>query len=523
MIAGWKISAAVSAVVVALLIVVACAPAAAPTATPAPKPAEQPKPAAAAPTNTPAPAAAAKPTEPAKDAAGAAGQAPAAAAAATTIAQQSAKPAEAAPTKPAVQAAAPAKPGEKVTLRFLTLSAPGPQKAFQLMAQEYKAKVNPNVELEIEAVSWDQLFPKIQAISAAKTPYDIIWADGPNLWSFAYNGVIAPLDEWFDRDFIQKSWLPSSLITSYYRGKFFAPPERESCSLLWYNKDATDKAGIDPPAEFSKSWTMEEALVAWQKVNNPPAMYGLRWGQGSDFGQDYENGLFRRLAATSKNSPAFKAVADDGLTMTGYFDHPEAVKGHQFLQDIHQKYKISPVEAIPDAWFNQKVAFYLSPDNAIGTYERLHPNGSFKYGVTGIPYFKGGTQICHNDSLHYALGAYSQHKKEAAEFIKFMSGEQGARIYYEVEGQLPAHAALLNSLPAYQKYPRSLVLEQFKQVATPRVVTVGFTEYNTLAIELFGNLIQIPGANVQELATQTAKRADSLTAKYKDWQTKPIG
>ena len=55
--------------------------------------------------------------------------------------------------------------------------------------------------------------------------------------------------------------------------------------------------------------------------------------------------------------------------------------------------------------------------------------------------------------------------------------------------------SLLNSLPAYQKYPRSLVLEQFKQIATPRVVTVGFTEYNTLATEFFQNLIQVKGAD----------------------------
>jgi multiple sugar transport system substrate-binding protein len=406
-------------------------------------------------------------------------------------------------------------------LKFLSVAGPASQRAFQTMMDEYK-KANPNlnIELEQEVVTWEQLFPKIQAIAAAKTPYDVIWADGPNLWSFAYNGAIAPMDEWFDRDYIQKSWLPSSLITSYYRGKFYAPPERESCSLLWFNKDVTDKAGIDPPVDFAKSWTMEDALIAWQKVNNPPTMYALRWGQGAGPGQDYENGMFRRLAATSKQSPAFLAVADDGITMSGYFDHPEAVKGHQFLQDIHQKYKISPTEAIPDIWFSQKAAFYLSPDNAIGTYERLHPQGSFKYGVTGIPYFKGGTQLCHNDSLHYALGAYSNHKKEAAEFMKFMSGPIGAKIYYDAEGQLPAHVSLLNSLPAYQKYPRSLVLEQFKQVATPRVVTVGFTEYNTLATEFFQNLIQIQGANVQDLATQTAKRYDALAAKYKDWKTK---
>jgi fructooligosaccharide transport system substrate-binding protein len=370
-----------------------------------------------------------------------------------------------------------------------------------------------------ENVAWEQLFPKIQAIAAAKSDYDIIWADGPNVWSFAYNGVIQPMDDTFPRDYVTQNWLPSSLVTSYYKGHFYAPPERESCSLLWYNKDMTDAAGIQPPMEFSKSWTMEQALVAWQKVNNPPAVYGLRWGQGTGPGQDYENGEFRRLAGHSRDSKAFLGInPQDGLTISGYFDDPEAIKGHQFLQDIHQKYKISPIENVPDIWISKKAAFYLSPDNALAQYNTAKPG--FAYGVTGIPYFQGGTQMCHNDSLHYALGAYSKHPKEAAELIKFMSGPVGGKIYYDNAGQLPANVQLLNSLPEYTKYPQSLVLEQFKAVATPRIVTVGFTEYNTLATEFFQNLIETPNANVAQLAHDMAKRTDQLTAKYKDWQTK---
>ena len=47
--------------------------------------------------------------------------------------------------------------------------------------------------------------------------------------------------------------------------------------------------------------------------------------------------------------------------------------------------------------------------------------------LAGIPYFNGGAQLCHTDSWHYALGAFSTHKKEAAEFIKFISGPVGSK------------------------------------------------------------------------------------------------
>ena len=502
----WKVSGFACIVASVVLIVAACAPAAVPpTAVPAAAP--------AAPAPTQAPAA------PVATQAGAAGQANQAPAAATAIALQTQLAGAAQPTATTGPAAAAASgsSNQKITLKFLGAASPSDQNAYNQELVNYQ-KTHPNIDVQWEQVAFNDLFPKIQAIAAAKTDYDILWADGPNIWGFAYNGVIQPMDQWFDRAYITENWLPSSLVTAYYKGKFYAPPERESCSLLWYNKDMTDAAGIQPPREFSKSWTMEQALVAWQKLNNPPTVYGLRWGQGAGPGQDYENGIFRRSAGASRTSNAFLGLAPDGLTISGYFDDPAAIKGHQFLQDLHQKYKVSPTEAVQNAWLTKKAAMYLSPDNAIAQYNQLQPG--FAYAVTGIPYFTGGTQLCHNDSLHYALGAFSKHPAEAADFIKYMSGAEGGKIYFANSGQIPANVKVLNSVPEYQKYPESLVLEQFKAVATPRIVTVGFTEYNTLATEFFQNLIQTPNANVAQLAHDMAKRTDQLTAKYKDWQTK---
>jgi ABC-type glycerol-3-phosphate transport system substrate-binding protein len=485
---GWQLSRLCSGILCALLIVVACAPAtppAAPTQAPA-KPTEAAKPAESK------PAEAAKPAAPA------------------------AQPAATAPQKPA-EAAKPAA-GATVKLSFIGVQSDDQQFALTAVLAEYQ-KMRPDVDVEFELLPFAQLFPKIQANAAAKAPTDIILTDGPNLWSFAYNGIIAPMDEWFDKATIEKSWTPTSLATSSYRGKFYAPPQMESCSIMWFNKDMTDKAGIKPPETLAQSWTMDQALEAWQKVNSPPQTYGIRWGQGNTPGQDYEAGIMRRAAGT-KDSPAYKGIADDGLTITGYFDHADAVKGMTFFHELYQKHQVSAVEGIPDAWVNQRAAFFISPDNALGTYKRL--NASFQYGVTGIPYFQGGTQVCHTDSWHYGLGANSANKKEAAEFIKFLSGPVGSRIFYERFGQLPAHLDLLNTLPDYQQNPRKLLAEQFKTAGIPRIQTVGFTEYNGLMIELVGNLVAGQNLNVQQLMTALARRSDSLTAKYKDWQTKPL-
>lgn len=38
----------------------------------------------------------------------------------------------------------------------------------------------------------------------------------------------------------------------------------ESCSLMFYNQDMTDAAGVKPPQAVA-GWTMAEAKAAWQK------------------------------------------------------------------------------------------------------------------------------------------------------------------------------------------------------------------------------------------------------------------
>jgi multiple sugar transport system substrate-binding protein len=478
------LSAVASGLLVAALVVVACsapAPAAAPTSAPAP---------AAAPTSAPA-------------------------AAPTTA--SAAKPATAPAAAPTTAPAAAAAGGAAKRLSFIGVQSDDQQFALTAVLKEYQ-KQHPEIDVDFQLLPFADLFPKIQTDTAAKTPTDIILADGPNVWNFAYNGIIAPMDQWFDKDYIAKNWTPTSLRTSIYRDKFYAPPQMESCSVMWFNQDMTDKAGIKPPATLAQSWTMDAALNAWQKTNNPPQVYGIRWGQGNTPGQDYEAGLMRRLAG-AKDSPAYKGIADDGLTITGFFDSADAVKGHSFFHDLYEKYGVSAVEGIPNAWWDGRAAFFLSPDNAVGTYVRL--GTTFKYGVTGIPYFEGGTQICHTDSWHYALGANSQNKQEAADFIKFLSGPVGSKIFYDRFGQLPANLDVLNTLPDYQSMPRSLVRDEFLQAGQPRIVTVGFTEYNGLMQEFVGNLVAGTNLNIQQLATAMAKRSDSLTAKYKDWQTKP--
>lgn len=436
---------------------------------------------------------------------------------------QPAAPAPAAPAaQPAAQsggeAAAPAAK-EPVVLKYLKLNDPVEAIAYAKIEEEFR-KIDDgkwsHVTIEYDTVSFQDLFPKIETSVAAGVELDIIQADGPDMKHYAWNQVLIPLDEYYT-DAEKAQFAPQSLEEGSYKGIFYGPPLMQSCSLMWYNKEMTDAAGIQPPADLAESWTMAEALDAWQKTtvdedgDGTPDVWGVRWGQGTWTG-DYEHGIFRRSAG-EMGSPTYEGMGPDGLTFQGYFDTPEAIESMQFYQDMHRTYKVTPIEPIPNVFQSKKAAFAIWPDNMLGDINAQYPDGDFELGVTGIPYFK--TQLCHTGSWHYGISANTKYFDEALAFVKFASSKEGSRIYYDALRQLPAHLELLNELPEYNTYPQSLIKQGFEAFGIPRIQTPGYTEYQQVFAEVAINIAA--GADVAQQMQDGAKQIEQLVAKYKGW------
>lgn len=435
----------------------------------------------------------------------------------TEAPKEEAKPAEA--PKEEAKPAAEEKKGP-VTLKFLAVQDPNQPDAWKEILAEFK-KIDGGkwsyVDIQMEAVPFAQLFPKIEASVAAGLPWDFFQADGPDMKHYAFNRVIMPLDEYFTAD-EKKQWFPQSIEEGSFRGKFYGPPMMQSCSLMVYNKDMTDAAGVKPPEKLADSWKMDEALEAWKKTtvdqdgDGVADQWGLRWGQGTWQG-DYEHGIFRRSAG-EKGSPTYNGMGDDGVTFTGYLDTPEAIQSMQFYGDLHQKDKVTPVEPIPDIFVSKKAAFYVAPDIVIGQLNRLYGEGKFNWGVTGIPYFK--TQVCHTGSWHYGISPNTKNFDETLAFVKFAAGDAGARIFYKHMRQLPANPALFNELPEYKEGgDQRMWVDAMNTAGIPRIQTPGYTEYQQLFAEAVVNISQ--GADPASELTAAAKRIEGLVAKYTGW------
>jgi fructooligosaccharide transport system substrate-binding protein len=446
----------------------------------------------------------------------------------TTPAAPTAAPAAAEPTAAPTAAPAAAEPtaapaaAEPVTINFVMCCTDPDIQPYQAVIDAWKASGDPmaeNVTVNLELVGFAELLPKIETAVAAGAVLDLFMADGPDIKHYAYNKVIVPLDKYFTKEELAQ-FSPQNVEAGTYKGVFYSPGIMESCSLMFYNKDMTDAAGVKPPENTLDGWTIEEAKPNWEKTvvadaSGNQTQWGLRWGQGTYFG-DYEMGIIRRSAG-AKGSPTNMGVAKDGITFKGYMDTPEAIKSFEELRTWYSgETPISQKEPVQDIFFNKGAAFYISPDNAIGTITRQYPNGDFNYGVTGIPYMEGGTQLCHTDSWHYGISPQSKHIDISAALVKFMTGPVGAKIYYNLNRQLPARIELLNTLPEYSTPPQQLFAEASKTIGMPRIGTPGYTEYQSVFGELIQNIVQTD-APIDTLVADAVSKIEAAVAKYKGW------
>jgi fructooligosaccharide transport system substrate-binding protein len=419
--------------------------------------------------------------------------------------------------------AEPALAQDEITIRFLTWEEDEPLLAFEAMAEAFRQS-DPqyaNVNIQFTAVPFDQLFPTIETAVAAGAEMDMFAADGPDIKHYAYNSAIVSLADYYTEEELAE-WVPQSVEEGSFNGRFYAPPLMQSCSLMFYNKDMTDAAGLEPPAAV-QGWTMDDAWDAWKKTtvdetgDGVPDVWGMRWGQGWWWG-DYEHGIMRRSAG-EKGSPTYQGVGPDGITFQGYFDTPEAIKSFEDYRAWHQgENAVTPVEPIDNIFFSKGAAFYVSPDNAIGTINRLYPEGDFNYGVTGIPYYADGAQVCHTGSWHVGVSPQTKNLELSVAIAKFFAGPEGSKIWYDNNRQLPARVELLNTLPEYNEYPQQLFNEGLQTIGIPRIQTPGYTEYQQIFAELAQDITQGEGVEVATLVQDAAIQMEQALAKYEGWQ-----
>jgi ABC-type glycerol-3-phosphate transport system substrate-binding protein/DNA-binding transcriptional regulator YhcF (GntR family) len=222
----------------------------------------------------------------------------------------------------------------------------------------------------------DLYFYSIKNAARSGKGQDLISVDEGLLPVFAEEGLLYPLDEFFEKSSIDKGLIHPSVLDAFrYKGKLYGAPQTFLTNALFYNKKMFKEQGLSFP---DSSWKWSDLQNAAEKLTITDTETGRNRSFGIGFFHFSVNVL---LSFVCQNLPA-----ELDLASLDFFDRPETVEAFRFLHDMVHKDKLCPffqndLFLSPSSMFvDEKIAMF------IGSYNNCHEvKCDFDWGIAELP------------------------------------------------------------------------------------------------------------------------------------------
>ncbi|MGG6177934.1 sn-glycerol 3-phosphate transport system substrate-binding protein [Pantoea allii] len=250
----------------------------------------------------------------------------------------------------------------------------------------------------------------------------------------------------------EKQFVPA--VAGYYsnaQGQLISQPFNSSTPVLYYNKDAFKKAGLNP----------EQAPKTWQELAKDAAAL-RKSGMSCGYASGWQGWIqIENFSAWNGLPVATKNNGFDGTDAVLEFNKPAQVRHIQLLEDMNKKGDFT--------YFGRKdesTAKFYNGDCGMttassGSLADIRHYAKFNYGVGMMPYdadIPNAPQnaIIGGASLWVMKGKDANTYKGAAEFMKFLTEPKIAAEWHQKTGYLPITTAayeLTKKEGFYEKNP----------------------------------------------------------------------
>lgn len=411
----------------------------------------------------------------------------------------------------------------KVTIVHYTLDSDD-KRYIEKLVPEFEKKY-PNIRVKIVKAPWTEFDAKLHMMIAAGKSPDVFSHWGEAGFSQYYSkGLVYDLTDLMNESGFkpEEYGIPQKLMDIYkVNGRQYGIPVYSYVSLLAYNKDMFDKAGLPyPPADYEdRSWTFEKMMEYAKKLtkvtgNIRDTQYGLEWL----WGQKDMNPIYFGAKVYSDDT-----WTNGGKPTESYFNSPEVIQAVQTIQDLTWKEKVSPPPAFSQAVAGQGGDPFAAGKVAMKVTGAWVLSGSnnfkFKVGVAAIPRGKNDKvrDVLYVDPL--LISSRSKHPKEAFEWVKFLVSEEAQKKGIVLSGGTPP--ANQKAVETYYHFFKNINPEDLRKVYEGGI-KYGTESYNhlladyTQIITIVNNefsAIDIGQKSAKEVLPAVDKKVDKLLKK----------
>jgi sn-glycerol 3-phosphate transport system substrate-binding protein len=322
----------------------------------------------------------------------------------------------------------------------------------------------------------------------------------------AAKGAIKPVQDLMKEagePFDPKSYLPA--ITGYYstaKGEMLSMPFNSSSMVMWYNKDALKKAGLNPD-QPPKTWPeVFEAAKKMKAAGYDKCGFTTAWTTWANIEQ---------LSAWHNVPISTKANGLDGFDTELKINSPLHVKHLQNLVDLQKDktFDYSGRTNTNEGRFTSGECPIMLTSSAF--YGNVRANAKFDYGAAPMPYYPdvpGAPQnsIIGGASLWVMGGKPAAEYKGVAKFLSFLSDTNRQARLHQESGYLPITKAAYEKTKADGFYEKNPILEVPLKELTNKEPTE-----NSRGLRL-GNMVQMRDVWAEEIEAALAGQKTAQAA-----------
>ncbi len=299
---------------------------------------------------------------------------------------------------------------------------------------------NPGIKLNLDVVSWNDVYTEVDTRIANNNAPDILNIDV--FANYANEGLLLPVSEYCPED-LYSDFFPSFIEQSVIDDVVWAVPDLASARALYYNVDIFEEVGIEPPKTWSELEDACQAIIDFYEGDIYPwgidmttdegqaAFAYYTWGNGGGFVD--ENGEW--AVNSAENAEAINFALS--LVSNGFTNPNPATQTRYDLQDMFAA---------------GKLAMVIAP-NSLPTYV-ADKGGTINMATVGIPANDGKTSssvgVMDRVMAFKDDSAPDQVARNEAigKFLKFFYDPENYVGWVSMEGFLPAVNSAVEALVA---------------------------------------------------------------------------
>lgn len=416
---------------------------------------------------------------------------------------------------------------EPVTLRFMRQDfTPDVNALLESAYSEFMAAY-PNITIVEEKVPYGDLQKKLMVYVASGSAPDIMMGRTDFTDAYHAGGIALPLQDFISADYMND--IPDNLRASASaEGNLYSLPWEVSVMMLYFNRDLFEKAGVAPPPEVTGldgGWSAEEFIANLEELNAKLKEGGDRqsWavgaaaqgngGPGANYSQ-VESIWIRSQGdpAAAVESSAYRTLAgisEDGLSVSGYIDTEEAIRGMRFYQSMFAK-GLTPLGPVPNQYTGGFSATYFGGLNFSNRFRVPGREPPFNWGVSLPP--RGNIVFNGNGSDAPLVSSRSRNPAEAVALLSFLCNDKNRLAFHTNWGSMPSRKSLYGQMSSSSEQPFRLAASlSAASYSVPR--TPGYFDYFNAMNPAVKDIAL--GADPARVLPDTAARIDRLLAKYR--------